>query len=116
MIGRMLAKRTSKNQITLPQQVADQFAGTDYFEVTTEEGKIVLQAADVRSLHSKLQEIGIDESEIGEAVAWARNTANRSSRADLYARAAESVGSFRLGDGTADLSVRHDEYLDQAYR
>lgn len=96
----MRAKRTSKNQITLPKRVADQFAGTDYFEVTAEEGKIVLRP----------------ESDIGKAVAWSRAAANRSNRADLYARAAEVVGSLRHGDGTADLSLRHDEHLDQAYR
>jgi len=87
----MLAKRTSKNQIELPERLADQFAGTDYFEVSAEEGKIVLRPV-------------------------ARAIANGSSRAELYAHAAEVVGSFRDGDGTADLSIRHDEHLDQAYR
>ncbi|HET9766088.1 MAG TPA: AbrB/MazE/SpoVT family DNA-binding domain-containing protein [Thermoanaerobaculia bacterium] len=95
----MLARRTSKNQITLPERVADQFAETDYFEVTAKEGEIVLRPVDVHPPQGKLQEIGID-----------------SGRADPYARAAEVVGSLRHGDGTADLSLRHDEHLDQAYR
>jgi hypothetical protein len=85
----MLARRTSKNQITLPERVADQFAGTDTFEVTAEEGKIILRPV---------------------------GAVDRSSRADLYARAADLVGSFRDGDGAGDLSVRHDEHLDQAYK
>jgi hypothetical protein len=29
----MLAKKTSKNQITLPKAIADRFPGVDYFDV-----------------------------------------------------------------------------------
>ncbi len=38
----MLAKLTSKNQITLPKAVASAFKGTDYFDVTHEDGRIML--------------------------------------------------------------------------
>ena len=71
----MLAKKTSKNQITLPKRVADQFPGTEYFEVTTEEGRIVLRPVEIDPLgrvRKKLQEIGIAEDDIRKAVAWAR--------------------------------------------
>ena len=34
----MLAKKTSKNQLTLPKEVADKFPGTDYFDVRVEGG------------------------------------------------------------------------------
>ena len=38
----MLAKLTSKNQITLPKAIISGFEGTDYFDVTEENGCIVL--------------------------------------------------------------------------
>jgi len=77
MLVAMLAKRTAKNQITLPKRVADQFSGTDYFEVTAEEGKIVLRPVELDPLariQKKLTEIGIEEDDIRKAVAWARRS------------------------------------------
>ena len=38
----MLAKLTSKNQLTLPKSVIAAVETTDYFDVTTEDGRIVL--------------------------------------------------------------------------
>ena len=38
----MLAKMTSKNQITLPKAVVSKLALTDYFDVEVEGGRIVL--------------------------------------------------------------------------
>lgn len=38
----MRAKRTTRNRITLPKAVASAFKGTDYFDVTHEDGRIML--------------------------------------------------------------------------
>ena len=38
----MLAKLTSKNQLTLPKAVTASVEPTEYFDVTTENGRIVL--------------------------------------------------------------------------
>ena len=71
----MLAKKTSKNQISLPKAIADRFPDAVYFDVTTEDGRIVLlpvrpdQGSAVRS---KLEALGISESDVEDAVAWAR--------------------------------------------
>lgn len=71
----MLAKKTSKNQITLPKAIAGRFPGVDYFDVSEENGVIVLRplrpnrADEVRR---KLAELGITESDVEEAVSWAR--------------------------------------------
>ena len=43
----MLAKLTSKNQLTLPKAVVGQFPGARYFEVRAEKGRIVLVPAKV---------------------------------------------------------------------
>ncbi len=71
----MLAKKTSKNQITLPKAVVERFPGVDYFDVVPEEGRIVLmplrrsRAGEVRA---KLKQLGVSEGDVGKAVSWAR--------------------------------------------
>ena len=71
----MLAKKTSKNQITLPKTVIRQFPGVDYFDVQAQDGLIVLrpvrpnQSDEVRR---KLAELGISEQDVADAVEWAR--------------------------------------------
>ncbi len=71
----MLAKRTSKNQVTLPKAIVQRVGETDYYDVTTENGKIILtpvhlQQAD--AVRSKLDELGITQEDVGDAIAWAR--------------------------------------------
>jgi hypothetical protein len=38
----MLAKKTTKNQITLPKKVVENFSGVEYFEVSTDGTCIIL--------------------------------------------------------------------------
>jgi RecB family endonuclease NucS len=48
---------------------------TDYYDVTTEDGRIVLTPVRLRqadAVRIKLNEIGLSESDIKDAVAWAR--------------------------------------------
>ena len=71
----MLAKMTSKNQITLPKSVVSQLASAEYFDIQVEGGRLVLtpvrlQKAD--AVREKLVLLGIDENDIADAVAWAR--------------------------------------------
>ena len=62
-----LAKKTSKNQITLPKKIVEQFPDIDYFDVRVGEGAIVLYPVDVDNadrVREKLAELGIDEQDI----------------------------------------------------
>lgn len=71
----MLAKKTSKNQITLPKKIADHFPGTDYFEVREEAGRIVLipvRTSRADEVRAKLEALGITETDVQDAVEWAR--------------------------------------------
>jgi len=71
----VLAKKTAKNQITLPKRVVDQFPTAQYFEVTTERGRIVLRPVDIdpiAKVHAKLIELGVGEADVPKALAWAR--------------------------------------------
>lgn len=71
----MLAKLTSKNQLTLPKAVVNQYPGTTYFEVRAEKGRIVLVPARVASLEgvwAKMESLGLGEKDVEDAVKWAR--------------------------------------------
>jgi hypothetical protein len=79
----MLAKLTSKNQLTLPKAVVSIFPGTEYFEVTEENGRIVLtpvRLAHADAVRARLADLGISEDDVAEAVAWARGRARRGAR------------------------------------
>ncbi|BAO83872.1 MAG: AbrB/MazE/SpoVT family DNA-binding domain-containing protein [Betaproteobacteria bacterium] len=74
----MLAKRTSKNQVTLPKAIVQTAGEADYYDVTVQNGKIVLtpvrmQQAD--AVRAKLQELGIAPDDVADAIAWARKRA-----------------------------------------
>ena len=74
----MLAKMTSKNQITLPKAVVAQLTPSEYFEVEAVDGRLMLtpvrlQKAD--AVRAKLAALGIGEDDVRDAVAWARQGA-----------------------------------------
>lgn len=71
----MLAKLTSKNQLTLPKAVLAFCEGTDYFEVTEENGRIILTPVRLNragAVRSKLADLGLSEDDVADAVDWAR--------------------------------------------
>jgi translation initiation factor IF-1 len=71
----MLAKRTVKNQITLPKKVADAFPGIDHFDVKIDDGRIVLapvQPDRIEQVRVRLAELGVTERDVVAAVRWAR--------------------------------------------
>ena len=73
----MLAKLTSKNQLTLPKAVISDFPNTDYFDVTEENGRIVLTPVRLTradAVRAKLAELDLTDADVAEAVAWARRT------------------------------------------
>ncbi len=76
----MLAKLTSKNQLTLPKAVLSFCQGTEYFDVTEENGRIVLVPVRLNranAVRSKLADLGLSEDDIAEAVDWARDDGSR---------------------------------------
>ena len=73
----MLAKLTTKNQLTLPKRVVAEVGAEDYFDVEVRNGQIVLtpvriQRADL--VRAKLAELNLEESDLEEAVTWARKS------------------------------------------
>ncbi len=71
----MLAKLTSKNQVTLPKAIIESVDVSEYFEVTVDRGRIVLtpvQVRDSQAVRDKLEALGITEADVADAVSWAR--------------------------------------------
>ena len=71
----MLAKMTSKNQITLPKVVVSRFQKVDYFDVSTDGESIILrplQQSRGNEVRTKLAELGIEEDDVAAAVDWSR--------------------------------------------
>ncbi len=71
----MLAKLTSKNQLTLPKALTAQVGATEYFDVEARNGQLVLTPVRIQrgdAVRAKLAELDLSESDISAAVAWAR--------------------------------------------
>lgn len=71
----MLAKKTVKNQLTLPKAVATRFAGVEYFDVSTDGSCIVLRPLRLSrsdEVRAQLSKLGITEEDAVAAVSWAR--------------------------------------------
>ena len=71
----MLAKVTSKNQLTLPKSVMSEFSNAEYFDVQAESGRIVLTPVHIQrsgAVRAKLADLGITEMDVADAVKWSR--------------------------------------------
>ena len=77
----MLAKKTSKNQLTLPKEVAEKFQGIEYFDVRVEGRVIELRpvrvepeegGVDLARIREKIKRLGVTGDDVATAVRWAR--------------------------------------------
>jgi hypothetical protein len=71
----MLAKLTSKNQLTLPKSITAAVAQAEYFDVQARDGQIVLTPLRMQrsdAVRAKLAELDLGEADIAAAVAWSR--------------------------------------------
>jgi hypothetical protein len=74
----MLAKMTSKNQLTLPKSVTAIVGTAEYYDVEARNGQIVLTPVRIQrgdAVRAKLAELDLNEQDIADAVAWARKPA-----------------------------------------
>ena len=73
----MLAKMTSKNQLTLPKSITAAVGPAEYIDVETRNGQIVLTPVRIQrgdAVRAKLAELDLSEQDIANAVSWARKT------------------------------------------
>ena len=74
----MLAKLTSKNQLTLPKSVVTSVGKTEYYDVAVESGRIILTPVRIQqadAVRAKLEALGINEQDVSDAIQWARQKA-----------------------------------------
>ncbi|MCP4367281.1 MAG: AbrB/MazE/SpoVT family DNA-binding domain-containing protein [Deltaproteobacteria bacterium] len=74
----MLAKLTTKNQITIPKQIIDQIPEARYFDVELNGEVVVMKPlriydTDLEKIRSKIKKIGLKPDCVTEAVKWARS-------------------------------------------
>lgn len=72
----MLAKLTSKNQLTLPKSVTEAVGPVEYFEVEARDGQIVLTPVRIQrgdAVRAKLAELQLTDADVADAVTWARH-------------------------------------------
>ena len=71
----MLAKLTTKNQLTLPKSITATIGAAEYFDVEARDGQIILTPVRIQrgdALRAKLAELELGEADVMAAVAWAR--------------------------------------------
>ncbi|TMB67360.1 MAG: AbrB/MazE/SpoVT family DNA-binding domain-containing protein [Deltaproteobacteria bacterium] len=75
----MLAKKTVKNQITLPKSIVERLPKTDYFEVSLRGEEILLRPVVIESkgtkldrIRKKIKALGLTEKDVDAAIRWAR--------------------------------------------
>jgi hypothetical protein len=80
----MLAKKTSKNQVTLPKKILKDIPDTEYFDVSLQEGVVMLRPVSVAehgnrltAVRKKIRDLGIEPGDIDRAIRWARSRKGR---------------------------------------
>ncbi|MBI5598362.1 MAG: AbrB/MazE/SpoVT family DNA-binding domain-containing protein [Deltaproteobacteria bacterium] len=75
----MLAKKTSKNQLTLPKKIAGIFEGIDYFDVAVKDNVIILKPVKItpaesalEGVRNKIEALGLKDEDIRKAIRWSR--------------------------------------------
>ena len=74
----MLAKLTSKNQITIPKKIMDQLPDVEHFDIFLDNGRVILKPmviyeSDLEQIRSKIKKLGLGTDTVAEAINWVRN-------------------------------------------
>jgi hypothetical protein len=73
----MLAKLTSKNQLTLPKAAVQALGSVEYFDVLVREGQLVLTPVRIQrgdAVRAKLADLRLTDRDVTDAVRWVRQT------------------------------------------
>ena len=71
----MLAKLTSKNQLSLPKAVVNSVGNCEYYDIEVQAGKIILTPVRIQhadAVREKLKDLKITDKDVQEAIEWAR--------------------------------------------
>ncbi len=74
----MLAKITSKNQVTIPKKIMDQLPGVQYMELELINGIIRMKPVktselDLENIRAKMKRLNLNADSVSDAIKWARD-------------------------------------------
>jgi bifunctional DNA-binding transcriptional regulator/antitoxin component of YhaV-PrlF toxin-antitoxin module len=74
----MLAKITSKNQITIPKKIIEKIPDVKHFHVEYKNGVVILKPikffdTNLDQIRSKIKKLGLKENSVAEAIEWAKS-------------------------------------------
>lgn len=99
----MLAKLSSKSQITIPTAIMAQFPDNEYIvDVTVEDGRIVLtpvQATRADEVHAQVAERGVTEADVADAVKRERQDSQDSKAVRVRAETTYTIRAEVDADG-----------------
>ncbi len=73
----MISKLMPENLVELPRDMIEALGHPSHFEIAMEDGRLVLTptpAVTAEQVFEKLESLGLTESDVEDAVAWARQT------------------------------------------
>jgi bifunctional DNA-binding transcriptional regulator/antitoxin component of YhaV-PrlF toxin-antitoxin module len=73
--GAMIAKMTSKNQLTLPKAVVESLGTPEYFDIETRDGQLILTPVRLQrtdAIRERIRAMNLSEKDVTDAIAWAR--------------------------------------------
>ena len=100
----MLAKITSKNQLTLPKSLTQAVGATEYFDVEARGGQLILTPVRIQrgdAVRAKLDELDLTEADMFAAVAWGRSAQTATAMVNEPAAAYE-ISSAKPPKATAN--------------
>ena len=76
----MLAKLTTKNQITLPKAIVQHLPDDEYFDVSLRDGEVVLRPVVIsapverlKAVREKIRGLVLTEKDVERAIRWGRS-------------------------------------------
>ena len=74
----MLAKITSKNQITIPKKIIEKMPNIKHFDIEFKDGVVIMKPikfydTNLDQIRAKIKKIGLKENSVAEAIKWAKS-------------------------------------------
>ena len=75
---KMLAKITSKNQITIPKKIVEKIPDVKHFDIEFKNGVVILKPikffdTSLDQIRAKTKKLGLKEDSVAEAIRWAKS-------------------------------------------
>ena len=73
----MLAKITSRNQVTIPKKIMEQLPNPQYFDVQFKDGLVIMKPmvaydTNLEQIRAKMKTLNLKADSVREAIRWAR--------------------------------------------